>query len=89
MYESSNVENVEKIIATSDFSELRFTSLRDNKGKLVGVDIRQWYSTQKDPVKKPTQKGVRFKDETIVESVTAILKMLDKDTLDEVFKNLE
>ena len=87
-YESESIQTVENIINLTDFTELRFTILESKGGEFEGVDIRQWYSTQKDPEKKPTKKGIRLKKDIIVESVTTILNMLDKQTLDEVLKNI-
>lgn len=73
-YKGYAKETVEEIIELTEFTDLRITSLKDNDNELQGVDIRQWYCTQKDPVKKPTQKGVRLS----VENVHKVIDVLSE-----------
>lgn len=66
-YKGYAKETVEEIIELTEFTDLRITSLRNEDNELQGIDIRQWYCTQKDPEKKPTQKGVRINKDLLPE----------------------
>lgn len=64
-YKGYAKETVEEIIELTEFTDLRITSLRNEDNELQGIDIRQWYCTQKDPEKKPTQKGIRLSSDKL------------------------
>jgi hypothetical protein len=66
-YEGYSNEEVVGTLELSNFTEVRITALKDSSNELQGVDIRQWYCTQKDPEKKPTQKGVRINKDLLPE----------------------
>ena len=59
-------------ISFSEHSELRITRVENEDGSFKAIDIRNWYSTQKDPVMKPTQKGVRIYNENVEQVINAI-----------------
>ncbi len=63
-YVSKGEETVVGVLPVSDFVEVRITKIMDGDS-LSSVDIRQWYCTSKDPVKKPNQKGVRLSAENV------------------------
>lgn len=75
-YKGYAKEVVEEVLELSEFSELRITSLRNDANELQGVDIRQWYCTQKDPVKKPTQKGVRLSVENMHKLIDVLSELV-------------
>lgn len=67
-------------ISVTEFVEVRVTKLEKPDGSIV-VDIRQWYSTRKDPEMKPTQKGIRFSIDKLPDIQNAIQAMLDGEEL--------
>ena len=48
-----------QIIPLTDFTEVRVSRVLNEAGETEAIDIRQWYGTQKEPEKRPTQKGIR------------------------------
>ena len=76
-------EEVENIIDLTSYTDLRIMSLKDENMVLQGVDIRQWFSTQSDPSKKPTQKGVRFSADKLSDVIITLVSLLEeKDKID-------
>jgi len=58
-YVSSGREEVVATVPMSKSTEIRVTRILSDDGA-QSVDIRQWYSTARDPEKKPTQRGIRM-----------------------------
>lgn len=78
-YESNDKQEVVGTIGLTNFTELRISTVNSEEG-FKAIDIRNWYSTQKDPDMKPTQKGVRIKKEDLAEVLNIILSNLDEET---------
>lgn len=73
-YKKNVIEEVIKVVPLTEFTELHVQKIGNEAG-ITHVDIRQWYCTQKDPVLKPSTKGIRLKISTLVE-VLPVLQSL-------------
>ena len=80
-YESKTVDTVIQTIKVTEKSEIRITRICDEDGQIKAVDIRQWYCTANDPTMKPTQKGVRIKDESCPDLLLGIIKSCSSESL--------
>ena len=80
-YESNTVDTVIQSIKVTEKSEIRIIRICDEDGQIKAVDIRQWYCTANDPTMKPTQKGVRIKDESCPDLLLGIMKSCSSEAL--------
>ena len=78
-YKSDMIENVIKDVKVTDTNVIRVTQIQNNEGKIMGVDLRQWYCTSSDPELKPTKKGIRVGNENCEELLNAFLEACSED----------
>lgn len=71
-YVAKGKETVIESFPLTDKSEIRVKRIEDEEGNVTGVDIRQWYYTQKDPMFK-AGKGIRIKAE-LAESIARAIQ---------------
>lgn len=71
-YKENTKSTIASVISTGEHTELRIARVESESGEYLGVDIRTWYNTSKDPEMKPTVKGVRLYKEYINQVLQAI-----------------
>ena len=86
-YEKNEIENVVAVIPQTEFTELRITEIGNN-GKIECIDVRQWYCTSKNPIKSPTQKGIRVSVESLPTLLSAIMNCLGDEFKQKVLRNI-
>lgn len=67
---------------------LRFDSIRDEDGTNFRLDIRNYF-VNKDDELSPTQKGVRLKQEELVDVIPLIVAAMDEDARTELLSRLK
>lgn len=82
-YSSNDKQNLVKTFKMSEFTELRISTVSDDTG-LKALDIRNWYCTRSDSEMKPTQKGVRIKQEDLADVIDTLIKNAGTDTKEDL-----
>ena len=66
---------------------LRFDSIRDEDGTNFRLDIRNYF-VNKDNELSPTQKGVRLKQEELVEIIPLVIDAMDEEAREAILAKL-
>lgn len=82
-YRSNDIQVEIGKIKTSEYNELRISTISDSVG-LKAIDIRNWFCTSADQEMKPTQKGVRIKQEDLAEVLDLIVKNAGSDVQEDL-----
>lgn len=73
-YESNDTQEFVTTIPLSEFSEIRISVIKDgDTNNFKALDIRQWYCTQKSPDMKPSQKGIRIKEDILPDVIESFI----------------
>ena len=75
-------------IQTSDNMQIKCSTISEN-GVDTAMDIRNWYLDKATNTYKPTQKGVRIKQEFLAEVIKGVLENVDADTKEDLIHLLE
>lgn len=72
-YKSSDIQEVLATLPVNDTNEIRVSAIKSEDGVLKSVDLRQWYYSEKDDEMRPTQKGVRVKEDQLDNLIKSLI----------------
>lgn len=85
-YKSDDIQECVGIINPDSTVDIRVSTVKDKDGSLKSIDIRQYF-THESGEKRPTQKGVRIKEEDLTYFLELLLNNVNVETLMDINTN--